>query len=313
MAKRRGRIAARAPHKKERVLKDLWLAIVNPRSGGNRNSAWFATLLANLRKRHVVTVLTKGPGHAAELAEEAQGFGGVVAVGGDGTLFEILKGIDRANQRIALIPAGRGNSLARDLGLMRRRAFIDVIHWNGARSIDLVEVNVTTADGVQATHLSASTVALGYPAAVTLCARKLARLGKLSYAAAAAAIVPPRFGARVQIGDQAPRDVRLSGFIANNTRHVANFLAFRQASCFDGRFEVMEMSAGLAKQLLHNLSALSGTGMYEPYAPIQATSARVQLEAPQSLMMDGEIIPNVIAVGIRILPSAVRCNELASQ
>jgi diacylglycerol kinase family enzyme len=258
-------------------------------------------------------VLTKGPGHAAELAQEAQGFGGVVAVGGDGTLFEILKGIDRANQRMALIPAGRGNSLARDLGLMHRRRFLDVIHWDGSRSIDLLEVNVTTADGVEMRHLSASTVALGYPAAVTLRARKLAGLGKLSYAAAAAAIVPARFGARVQIGDEAPRDVHLSGFIANNTRHVANFRAFRQASCSDGRFELMELNAGLAKQLLHNLSALSGTGMYEPYAPMQATGAHVQLETPQSMMMDGEIIPNVVAVGIRILPSALRCNELASQ
>ena len=313
MAKRCGRTAARAPRERNKALRDLWLAIVNPRSGGNRKPAWYAALHASLRQRHVVTVLTKRAGHAAELAEGAQGFGGIVAVGGDGTLFEILKGIDRANQRIALIPAGRGNSLARDLGLMRRRAFLDVIHWNGARSIDLLEVNVTTADCVETTHLSASTVALGYPAAVTVRARKLARLGKLSYAAAGAAVVPACFGARVLIGDQAPRNVQLSGFIANNTRHVANFLAFRRASCSDGRFEVMEMNAGLSKQLLHNLSALSGTGMYEPYAPVQATSAHVQLETPQSLMMDGEIFPNVVAVGIRILPSAVRCNELASQ
>ena len=312
MAKRCGWPAAVTARERNNALRDLWLAIVNPRSGGNRNPAWFAALLASLRKQHVVTVLTKGPGHAAELAEEAQGFGGIVAVGGDGTLFEILKGIDRANQRIALIPAGRGNSLARDLGLMRSRAFLDVIHWNGSRSIDLLEVQVTTADGVEATHLSASTVALGYPAAVTVRARKLARLGKLSYAAAAAAILPTRFGARVQIGDQAPRDVQLSGFIANNTRHLANFLAFRQASCTDGLFEVMELNAGPAKQFLHNLSALSGTGAYEPYTPTQATCAHVQLEIPQNLMMDGEIIPNVVAVGICILRSAVRCNELGT-
>lgn len=308
MAKRCGRTLARAPRERGTILRDRWLAIVNPRSGGNRNRARFAALLAGLERRSVETLLTQGPGHASELVVEAQAYGGVVAVGGDGTLFEILRGMDRAEQRVALIPTGRGNSLARDLGLMHQSAFLDVIHWNGARSIDLMEVNVTTADGFEATHISASTVALGYPAAVTVRARKLARLGKLSYAAAAAAIVPTRFGARIQIGDEAPRDVQLSGLIANNTRHVANFLAFRQASCCDGRFEVMEMNAGLAKQSLHNLSALSGTGAYEPYTPTQATSAHVQLESPRDLMMDGEIIPDVIAVGIRILPSAVRCN-----
>jgi hypothetical protein len=70
----------------------------------------------------------------------------------------------------------------------------------------------------------------------------------------------------------------------------------------------MEMEAGFAKQSVHNLSALSGTGAYEPYAPRHATRARVQLAVPQNLMMDGEIIPEAVSVEIRILPSAVRCN-----
>jgi diacylglycerol kinase (ATP) len=265
-------------------------------------------MLAALQRIAAETVLTRCPGHAAELAREGQAFGGVVAVGGDGTLFEILKGIDRTGQRIALIPAGRGNSLARDLGLMHRRAVLDVIHWKQALSIDLMEVHVTTSDGVRSRHLSASTVALGYPAAVTLRARKLAAFGGMSYAAAAAATLPVHFGARVQYGDGTPRDVRLSGFIANNTRHVANFLAFRHASCSDGRFEIMEMDAGLAKQTMHNLSALSGMGAYEPYVPMHTTNAQLRLDTPQNLMMDGEIVPRVVSIDIRILPSALACN-----
>jgi diacylglycerol kinase (ATP) len=258
------------------------------------------------------TVLTHHPGHAIELARDARSFAGVVAVGGDGTLFEILKGIDRTRQRIALIPAGRGNSLARDLGLMNRRASLDVIHWQQTRDIDLLQVDVTTSDGAQGTHFSASTVAVGYPSAVTLRARKLARLGRMSYAAAATAIWPSFFRAHVQYGDRAPRAVRLSGFIANNTRHVANFVAFRQASYCDGRFETMEMDAGLFKQTAHNISALSRTGYYEPYPPSQATCVRLQLESPQNLMMDGEIVANVVALKVNILPAALACNQLGA-
>jgi diacylglycerol kinase family enzyme len=308
MAKRRRRPASRACRQRKDPLRDRWFAIVNPLSGGNRNGARFAATLEGLRRVAAKTVLTSGPGHAFELAMEAQAYGGVVAVGGDGTLFEILKGIDRKEQRIALIPAGRGNSLARDLGLMHRHAPLDVIHWEQARFIDLMEAYVTTADDVQSRHLSASTVALGYPAAVTLHARKLARLGRMSYAAAAAATRPVHFGARIQYEDETPREVWLSGFVANNTRHVANFQAFRQASCSDGLFETMEMDAGIAKQTLHNLSALSGTGAYEPYAPRQARIAKIQLDTPQSLMMDGELFPDVVSVDIRILPSELVCN-----
>lgn len=265
-------------------------------------------MLEGLRRIAVKTVLTRGPGHAVELALEAKAYGGVVVVGGDGTLFEILKGIDRKEQRIALIPAGRGNSLARDLALLHRRDLLDVIHWEQARFIDLMAVYVTTADGVQSRHLSASTVALGYPAAVTLRARKLAMLGRMSYAAAAAATLPVHFGACIQYEYEAPREVWLSGFIANNTRHVANFQAFRLASCSDGLFETMEMDAGLAKQTLHNLSALLGTGAYEPYTPMQARNAKIQLDTPQNLMIDGELFPHAVSVDIRILPSALVCN-----
>ena len=289
-------------------MRDHWLAIVNPRSGGNRNYARFAKMLAALQRSVARTVLTRHPGHAAEIAMEARAFGGVVAVGGDGTLFEILKGINFGQQRIALIPAGRGNSLARDLGLLHRPAVLDVIHWEQARSIDLMEVYVTTSDAVRTRHLSASTVALGYPAAVALQARKLAKLGRMSYAAAATATRPVRFRAHIRYGDQAPREVRLSGFIANNTRHIANFLAFRQASCCDGHFETMEMDAGVMKQTVHNLSAISRTGIYEPYALMKATNAQLHLDDPHDLMMDGEIVPNVMSIDIRILPSALACN-----
>ncbi len=298
----------RACRKREAILTGDWLAIVNPRAGGNRNSSRFTELMQALCRLAARTVLTLHAGHAAELARNSHSFDGVVAVGGDGTLFEILKGLDCRRQRIALIPAGRGNSLARDLGLMHRRTALDVLHWQQARTIDLMRVLVTTADGTESRHFSASTVALGYPAAVTLRARKLARLGKMSYAAAAMAIGPSYFHAQVQNAGGVPQEVCLSGFIANNTQHVANFVAFRKANLCDGHFEVMEMNAGFFKQTAHNLSALSGTGIYEPYAIKQATSVQMHLHAPQNLMMDGEIFPDVVAIDIEMLPAALDCN-----
>jgi diacylglycerol kinase family enzyme len=244
---------------------------------------------------------------------ESQAYEGVVAVGGDGTLFEILKGIDCRKQRIAVIPAGRGNSLARDLGLMRRGGLLDSIHWENARSIDLMEVRVTTADGEKTTHLSASTVAVGYPAAVARGARRMAWMGRASYAAAATVMGPELFDVRIEYEGRCARELRLSGFIANNTRHLANFLAFSGADCSDGVFEVMEMDAGRVKQAMHNLSALSRWGIYEPYPSMQANSAEVCLKEPQELMIDGEILRDVVSFKIGMLPSALVCNGPRTQ
>jgi len=308
VAKRRGRALPGASRERREALKREWLAVVNPCSGGNRNRTRLSELLDGLGRLADRTVVTSYPGHAAEVTMESQAYEGVVAVGGDGTLFEILKGIDRSKQRIAVIPAGRGNSLARDLGLMCGRGYIETIHWEKARSIDLMDVKVTTSSGVESSHLSASTVALGYAAAVAIRARQMAWMGGMSYAGAAALLRPVHFGARIQYDSGIRREVRLSGFIANNTRHLANFLAFRRASCSDGFFEIMEIDAGLLKQTMHNLSALSRTGAYEPYPPRQARSAAIQLETPQDLMMDGEVFHDVVAVQIRMLPSALVCN-----
>jgi diacylglycerol kinase (ATP) len=282
---------------------------VNPHSGGNCNKERLSKLMEALHRLTAKTVLTVHPGHAAELARDSHSFDGVVAVGGDGTLFEILKGIDCARQRIALVPAGRGNSLARDLGLLgRHHQVLDVLHWQRARVVDLMQVHAMNTDGVESTYLSASTVALGYPAAVTLRARQLALFGKTSYAAAAATTRPSYFSACVQYEGREPREVHLSGFVANNTRHLANFVGFRKASFCDGQFEAMEMNGGVVKQTAHNLSALSGTGFYEPHSIKQTTEIQLQMKAPQDLMMDGEIVPNVISLRVNILPAALSCN-----
>jgi diacylglycerol kinase family enzyme len=67
---------------------------------------------------------TASRGHAADLAEQARldGFDLVVAIGGDGTVNEVVTGLLRAGvgpdtPRLAVVPAGNANVFARALGL----------------------------------------------------------------------------------------------------------------------------------------------------------------------------------------------------
>src|SRR5471030_2928468 len=67
---------------------------------------------------------TTSRGHAADLAEQARldGFDLVVAIGGDGTVNEVVTGLLRAGvgpdtPRLAVVPAGNANVFARALGL----------------------------------------------------------------------------------------------------------------------------------------------------------------------------------------------------
>ena len=62
---------------------------------------------------------TKGAGDACVAARDfaAKGFGTVVAIGGDGTVNEVAKGLVGTQCRLAIIPVGSGNGLARHLGI----------------------------------------------------------------------------------------------------------------------------------------------------------------------------------------------------
>ena len=63
--------------------------------------------------------LTRGPGDATEIASRAarNGSSDVIVVGGDGTINEAIQGLAGTKARLAIIPRGTGNVLARELGL----------------------------------------------------------------------------------------------------------------------------------------------------------------------------------------------------
>jgi len=227
-------------------------------------------------------------------------------VGGDGTIFEVLQGMDRRRQKLAIVPAGRGNSLARDLGLYPRSGPSLV----SARTapIDLMEVIFEDSHGVRRTVVSASTIALGYPAELASIAdRRFRRFGKFCYALAGACVVPAARRVRISYPGETVKQLHLTGFLASNTRHAANFEIFPNARCDDGRFETMALAAGFAGQGLHNVSTLSRLRFYGPSALDKRTDVHVAWDKPGELLIDGELYAGVVSLAIRVLPSAVVC------
>lgn len=62
---------------------------------------------------------TRSPGHATELAQLAvkENFDAVVAVGGDGTINEVARGLVNTSTPMGIVPRGSGNGLSRHLGI----------------------------------------------------------------------------------------------------------------------------------------------------------------------------------------------------
>jgi YegS/Rv2252/BmrU family lipid kinase len=120
--------------------------IVNPVSGKGRGEPVGRALQARLLERGdtVTLALTERPRQASEQAREAteSGYAVVAVVGGDGTISECAEGLLGSECRLAVVPCGTGNDLARALGLPSDpAAAAAAIHAGKSRDLDLWLLN----------------------------------------------------------------------------------------------------------------------------------------------------------------------------
>jgi YegS/Rv2252/BmrU family lipid kinase len=98
---------------------DKILFILNPKSG--RKSAVDVPVLIRqiMPESRFEIIFTEFAGHATELARHGakEGFRVVAAVGGDGTVNEVARGLLGTKSALAIIPKGSGNGLARHLNI----------------------------------------------------------------------------------------------------------------------------------------------------------------------------------------------------
>ena len=94
--------------------------VLNPAAQSRRAARCRPALEAALRAEAVSYSLveTAGPGHATRLAREAaRGADVVVAVGGDGTLHEVARGVCGTDAVLGVLPLGTGNDFAHAVGM----------------------------------------------------------------------------------------------------------------------------------------------------------------------------------------------------
>ncbi|HAM98394.1 MAG TPA: diacylglycerol kinase [Marinilabiliales bacterium] len=122
------------------------LFIINPKSGTGKHPEFIRQLDSTLNphKFSYEIVYTEYRGHATQLSTQAKDtFDMVVAVGGDGTVNEVAKGlINCGNCLMGIIPIGSGNGLARHLKIpMRVKEAIDILNLQRTQVIDTATIN----------------------------------------------------------------------------------------------------------------------------------------------------------------------------
>lgn len=126
------------------MANDSYSFIVNPAAGGHTmaNLTEIQSFCREQKMKYDIHV-TDRPEHAIELARRtAKHSGTVVAVGGDGTVNEVINGIVDTPARLGIIPAGSGNDLAWQLGLKHNlQRNLQILKAGKVRIFDVGQIN----------------------------------------------------------------------------------------------------------------------------------------------------------------------------
>lgn len=231
----------------------------------------------------------------------------IVAAGGDGTVRAVCAAAAASDLPVAILPAGTGNLLARNLGVPLDLAdALEVAFTGRARRIDLVEIR---ADG-RAPAVSAVMAGMGTDAAIMGDTNEELKkvVGPAAYVVSAAnALTRPRFPATLTADDGRTEHVQASMVLVANVGQLqAQFDLAPDAAPDDGLLDVL-----IATPRNVGGWAAMATGMLtrSPVAGVQRAQVRgVVVETPEPVpyQLDGDVAGDCRRFEATIVPGAVR-------
>lgn len=296
-------------------MKDRFFAIVNPAAGGGRCGKLAPAALKRVRELGIDLEIaqTTRPGEATPLARDtyARGFRNFLAVGGDGTSFEIVNGIfpEAATQgRAALgfLPLGTGNSFLRDFTTRGVEHTIEALREGRRRPCDVIRLRHAAGDIFFINMLN-----LGFAAeAGEIANRKFKRWGQMGYVlgvlARLARLEHVAFPHRLEGAAEWDRRTCLFLAFGNSKFTGGKMMIAPNADPADGRIEYVRWSPLGRLRLLWTFPRLfTGTHIHHPLASRAATrKVELDLDRPVNVIVDGEVM-RLQCRSVEVLPSAL--------
>jgi YegS/Rv2252/BmrU family lipid kinase len=278
--------------------------LVNPSSGGGRSLKLLPKVEQALDERRAVFRVqrTKGLEHGVRQALGAIEAGEIpVVVSGDGLVGAIGGAMAGAETPLGIIPGGRGNDLARVLGIPDDPELaVDVLLAGETRQIDVGEVNGKRFLGI---------VSVGFDSEANRLANETHFLrGNLVYAFAAIRTLlrwkPGRFTVRVD--DERYRFTGYSVSVANNKAFGGGMFIAPDAELDDGEFDIVAVGeVGKFRALGSMPKVFKGTHVEEDWVRVfRARHLELSASRPYPVYADGEHLSDLPA-SLRVLPRAL--------
>jgi YegS/Rv2252/BmrU family lipid kinase len=297
-------------------VSSAYLAVVNPAAGGGRCRKLVGPVLERLRAAGVEAdvVETSAPGQAITLARDAyrNGRRQFIAVGGDGTSYEVVNGLFPDAQSaepptLAFLPLGTGNSFLRDFSDQGVEHAIEALIAGRTQACDVLRMK--HREGI--IHYI-NLLSVGFAADVNvLRSRTFSGWGELGYQSAIF-ITLARLRRRpfpLTVDGEDKIDRRPCLFLTfNNSKFTGGTMMIApDASVNDGLIEYVRWGPIGRLGLVKNLPTLyDGTHVNHPMAE-RRPARRIDffLDAPVDVMVDGEAL-TLHCETLDVLPSALR-------
>lgn len=280
------------------------VAVVNPAAALGSVERRVKELVAIFRETgaRVDLVRTPASGEAVRLARDAvgEGYTRIIAVGGDGTVHEVLNGILGSEAELAIVPLGSANDFAHTLGIRSWRAAARLAVSGEARRID-----VASANG----RAFANCAGVGVDAAGARVVERHKRLvGPLAYLTAAIrtlALYRPR-PLRVYVDGETIIGPHLLVVAANGERFAKGMRIAPGARVDDGLLDLCVIgNTSLIESVALLARVYRGTHVRQPKVRMaQVREVVIEQEGELPLQLDGEPT-QADRVEVRCMPGAI--------
>jgi len=297
--------------------------ILNPMA--DMGNAWrVARDLRSITEQHggVDWSGTVYPGHGIELAKQAAegGYDMVVAMGGDGTVHEVINGIMQIREEecpiLGVVPVGSGNDFAHAIGVPMKSDHALVHALNGEAS--KVDLGLMTDEHGKKEYFD-NTLGIGFDAVVTIRSHRLPLLrGFIMYLTAVIQTIflnHNPMSMQIETEDQKWEQSNLLLTVCNGPREGGGFMIAPEAKIDDGILHYA-MIKKVSRPMMFRLIPEVMNGTHGRFKQVTMGACRkmiVSADRPMYIHADGEIYSgfgtDVRKVSFEILPASAPCGD----
>ena len=290
------------------------LLIYNARAGGGRGRKMLPGIEGRFRSlgADVDLRLTEHQGHGITLTQEADlpRYDGIVAAGGDGTVYEVVTGYHRnpipGKPPLGIVPCGTGNAFAREMDLFGSDwgKAVDIVLGGETRAVDVARFNTQGE-----THYSLNILGVGFVSDAGETATRLKFLGNNAYLLGVFyRLLNLRFHPMRLTFDGREEAVEALFATVSNSRYTGTtFLIAPKAKLDDGLLDLVVVKRITRLRIIRIFKTIfTGAHIHEPEVSFhQARAITIESEKPRVLNVDGEILGQT-PVEVECLPRSLQ-------